>query len=55
MSELPPGYPREWEADVVLRDGSVAQVRPITPDDTEAIHEFHAHQSRVDLSTVLRR
>lgn len=46
MSELPPGYPREWEADVVLRDGSVAQVRPITPDDTEAIHEFHAHQSQ---------
>ena len=28
---LPPGYPVEWEADVVLRDGSVAHLRPITP------------------------
>ncbi|WP_066642668.1 GNAT family N-acetyltransferase [Serinicoccus hydrothermalis] len=48
MSEadvLPPGYPREWEADVVLSDGRVAHVRPIRPDDTEAIHRFHAAQS----------
>ena len=44
-SELPPGYPQEWEADVVLADGMVAHVRPIVPDDTEAIHEFHANQS----------
>ncbi|WP_022923733.1 GNAT family N-acetyltransferase [Serinicoccus marinus] len=48
MSEadaLPPGYPREWEADVVLSDGMVAHVRPIRPDDTEAIHLFHGAQS----------
>ncbi|SOC51380.1 GNAT family N-acetyltransferase [Ornithinimicrobium cerasi] len=45
QSELPPGYPQEWEADVVLADGMVAHVRPIVPDDTEAIHEFHANQS----------
>ncbi|MFK5634147.1 MULTISPECIES: GNAT family N-acetyltransferase [unclassified Ornithinimicrobium] len=44
-AELPPGYPQEWEADVVLSDGMVAHVRPIRPDDTEAIHEFHAGQS----------
>ncbi|WP_130013995.1 GNAT family N-acetyltransferase [Serinicoccus sediminis] len=43
--ELPPGYPHEWEADVVLSDGMVAHVRPIRPDDTEAIHRFHAAQS----------
>ena len=28
---LPPGYPTAWEADVVLRDGTVAHVRPILP------------------------
>ena len=42
---LPPGYPLEWEADVVLRDGSVAHVRPITPDDADGIRVFHAGQS----------
>lgn len=42
---LPPGYPQEWEADVVLADGMVAHVRPIRPDDTDAIHEFHEGQS----------
>lgn len=41
----PPGYPREWEADVVLSDGMVAHVRPIRPEDVEAIHGFHAAQS----------
>ncbi|GAA1895906.1 bifunctional GNAT family N-acetyltransferase/acetate--CoA ligase family protein [Lapillicoccus jejuensis] len=38
-------YPVGWEADVVLRDGSVAHVRPITPDDAEALREFHRRQS----------
>jgi hypothetical protein len=41
----PPGYPVEWEADVVLRDGSVAHVRPITPADGPAVRRFHAGQS----------
>jgi len=40
-----PSYPRAWEADVVLSDGSVALVRPIIPDDTERVHRFHAGQS----------
>ena len=43
--ELPPGYPIEWEADVVLRDGSVAHLRPIKPSDVEGIHLFHSKQS----------
>lgn len=43
--ELPPGYPTQWEADVVLRDGSVAHMRPIKPSDIEAIHRFHSGQS----------
>ena len=42
---LPPGYPAEWEADVVLRDGTVAHVRPIRPSDTPGIHRFHSAQS----------
>jgi acyl-CoA synthetase (NDP forming)/GNAT superfamily N-acetyltransferase len=42
---LPPGYPVEWEADVVLRDGTVAAVRPIRPGDGDGIRRFHAAQS----------
>ena len=42
---LPPGYPSQWEADVVLRDGSVAHVRPIVPDDADRLRRFHAGQS----------
>ena len=49
---LPPGYPVEWEADVVLRDGTVAHVRPICPSDADGIRRFHAAQS--DESIYLR-
>ncbi|GAA3614035.1 bifunctional GNAT family N-acetyltransferase/acetate--CoA ligase family protein [Marihabitans asiaticum] len=46
MSEdLPAGYPHLAEADVVLRDGSVARLRPILPSDAEGIHRFHSGQS----------
>ena len=38
-------YPHHWEADVVLRDGGVAHVRPIRPHDKEGIARFHAAQS----------
>ena len=41
----PAGYPAHWEADVVLRDGSVAHLRPITPEDADAVRRFHAGQS----------
>jgi acyl-CoA synthetase (NDP forming)/GNAT superfamily N-acetyltransferase len=41
----PHGYPARWEADVVLRDGSVAHLRPITPADADAVRRFHAGQS----------
>ena len=34
-------YPRDWEADVVLRDGGAAHLRPITPQDAEALQRFH--------------
>lgn len=40
-----PGYPVEWEGDVVLRDGSIGHVRPITPEDADGIRRFHSAQS----------
>ncbi|HEX5534340.1 MAG TPA: GNAT family N-acetyltransferase [Actinomycetales bacterium] len=38
-------YPAHWEADVVLRDGGTAHLRPITPADAEALQAFHMGQS----------
>lgn len=43
--DLPPGYPTAWEADVVLRDGTVAHLRPIRPSDADGIRRFHDGQS----------
>jgi succinyl-CoA synthetase alpha subunit/GNAT superfamily N-acetyltransferase len=37
-----PGYPQGWEADVLLRDGHPIHLRPITPDDGDALRAFHA-------------
>ncbi|HET9827501.1 MAG TPA: GNAT family N-acetyltransferase [Nocardioidaceae bacterium] len=34
-------YPRHWEADVLLRDGQVAHLRPIHADDGELLVEFY--------------
>ena len=39
------GYPQHWAAVVVLRDGGTAHVRPIHPDDGEALQRFHLAQS----------
>jgi len=53
MSVDPSGdYPRHWEADVVLRDGGTAHLRPITPQDAEALQRMHVAQSPE--STLLR-
>ncbi|MFT2018868.1 GNAT family N-acetyltransferase, partial [Streptomyces sp. 796.1] len=38
-------YPTHWEADVVLRDGGTAQIRPITPDDAQRLVDFYEHVS----------
>ncbi|HEX7716963.1 MAG TPA: GNAT family N-acetyltransferase [Marmoricola sp.] len=38
-------YPAHWEADVVLRDGRTAHLRPITPEDAEGLVEFYAEVS----------
>ncbi len=40
-AEQPPGYPSEWEADVVLTDGGVARLRPIQPSDARLLVEFY--------------
>jgi acyl-CoA synthetase (NDP forming)/GNAT superfamily N-acetyltransferase len=37
----PPGYPREWEADVLLADGGVAHLRPIRPSDASRLVAFY--------------
>ncbi|MEN0129773.1 MAG: GNAT family N-acetyltransferase [Brevundimonas sp.] len=46
------GYPTAWEADVVLPDGTTTQIRPIRPDDADALQAFHVGQS--ERSTYLR-
>ncbi|HLS04074.1 MAG TPA: GNAT family N-acetyltransferase, partial [Actinomycetales bacterium] len=38
-------YPAHWEADVALRDGTTAHLRPITPSDAQALQRFHRAQS----------
>ncbi|WP_104164338.1 bifunctional GNAT family N-acetyltransferase/acetate--CoA ligase family protein [Arthrobacter sp. SX1312] len=39
-------YPEYWEADVVLRDGGTAHLRPISPSDADAVQAFHVRQSQ---------
>ena len=36
----PPGYPQGWESTCVLADGATAFVRPVEPDDTDALGEL---------------
>jgi len=33
-------YPEEYESDIALRDGSTVHVRPVRPDDKDAIRSF---------------
>jgi RimJ/RimL family protein N-acetyltransferase len=35
-------YPHEWERDAVLPDGGRVHLRPVRPDDADAILRFHA-------------
>jgi acyl-CoA synthetase (NDP forming)/GNAT superfamily N-acetyltransferase len=39
------GYPAAWEADVVVSDGGVVHVRPIRPEDADALVAFHGKLS----------
>src|SRR4030095_3540050 len=38
-------YPAKYESDILLRDGSSLHLRPIKPDDVEALLEFHKRLS----------
>ncbi|MGW7820886.1 bifunctional acetate--CoA ligase family protein/GNAT family N-acetyltransferase [Streptomyces puniciscabiei] len=38
-------YPAHWEADVVLRDGGTARIRPITVDDADRLVSFYEQVS----------
>ena len=40
-----PAAPRHWEADVLLRDGRAAHIRPITPADADLLVDFYARVS----------
>ena len=39
------GYPLEWEADVLLRDGHPVRLRPIGPGDAAGLRRFHSSLS----------
>ncbi|MEV0526489.1 GNAT family N-acetyltransferase [Streptomyces sp. NPDC050439] len=38
-------YPSHWEADVVLRDGGTARIRPITAEDADRLVSFYEQVS----------
>ncbi|MCX5193896.1 GNAT family N-acetyltransferase [Streptomyces sp. NBC_00249] len=40
-----PSYPAHWEADVVLRDGGTARIRPITTEDADRLVSFYEQVS----------
>lgn len=44
-AEIPFIYPAHWEADVVLRDGATAHLRPVLPTDRNALEKMYAGQS----------
>ncbi|UUU39578.1 bifunctional GNAT family N-acetyltransferase/acetate--CoA ligase family protein [Streptomyces sp. NBC_00162] len=44
-TESDPSYPAHWEADVVLRDGGTARIRPITPADAGRLVSFYEQVS----------
>ena len=48
--------PRHWEADVLLRDGHTAHIRPIRPEDGELLVDFYSPRlGPVEVLPVLHR
>ncbi|MFB9816104.1 bifunctional acetate--CoA ligase family protein/GNAT family N-acetyltransferase [Paeniglutamicibacter sulfureus] len=45
----PGEYPSHWEADVVLRNGSTAHLRPIQPSDADNLQKMHRGQSEASV------
>ncbi|MGH3413324.1 MAG: GNAT family N-acetyltransferase [Marmoricola sp.] len=52
MTAEAPAYPEHWEADVLLREGRAAHLRPISPDDADRLVDFYEDVS--DRSRYLR-
>ncbi|MEO9324561.1 GNAT family N-acetyltransferase [Nocardioides sp. C4-1] len=44
-ADAAPAAPRHWEADVLLRDGRTAHIRPIRPADADLLVTFYARVS----------
>jgi acetyl coenzyme A synthetase (ADP forming)-like protein len=42
-------YPRRWESDVVLADGGTLHLRPVRPDDGDALLSFYTRLSQESL------
>jgi GNAT superfamily N-acetyltransferase len=42
----PPGYPVQWEHDVVVADGGLVHVRPIRPSDRDALVRYYSRLSK---------
>jgi acetyl coenzyme A synthetase (ADP forming)-like protein len=45
-SSLPPRYPRGWDHNVALRDGTTIRIRPIRPDDADGLQHMVSRMSR---------
>ena len=46
VTDLPPGYPVEWEQDAALKDGGTIRIRPIAPEDRDALQAMVRGLSR---------
>jgi acetyl coenzyme A synthetase (ADP forming)-like protein len=42
----PPGYPADWERDILLKTGSTAHLRPIKPSDATGLEALVSRMSR---------
>ena len=40
ITDSPPGYPAEWVQDAVMSDGDTIVVRPIVPNDRDALQQM---------------
>jgi len=56
---LPPEYPREYERDVTLKDGSCVGIRPVLPEDEPRLVTLHGrlspHTAHQRFFTIMKR
>jgi len=46
ITDLPPNYPTEWVQDAALKDGTTVRIRPIAPQDRDALQAMVRGLSR---------